>query len=80
MEPDRKFMDDMEQLRKVAERCFVVHAYCGYLLDENDAMVMHHPSPEEARGAAADYGFLPAPGGEYRCSPDCGACAEAVTR
>lgn len=61
----------------LASPCFVVRARCGYLLDEEGSMVMHHGSAEEAAKSAEAYGWKLLPSGEYRCSDDCDDCGDA---
>lgn len=63
---------------QLADRCFVIRARCGYFLDEEGAVRMHHDTAEEAVEAALAHEWVQMPDGTFRCSPDCDDCAEAA--
>jgi hypothetical protein len=62
--------------REMAAPCWTVTALCGWRLDEELPMIMHHVDAGEALRAALDSDMRLA-GAGLACSPDCDDCAEA---
>lgn len=62
--------------RQLHGPCFIAIARCGYKLDEDGTMEMHHASAEDAYRAAIDCEFIDEEDGTLRCSLDCDECGE----
>lgn len=59
--------------------CWIVTAICGWKLDDELPMVMHHTTAEEAHRAALDNDMRISPNGGLICDPNCDDCKQ-VTR
>lgn len=65
------------ELRTLDAPCWIASAHCGYRLDENNTMLMHHESAGDALKAALDSEMFVGPCGRLHCSPDCDDCPDA---
>jgi hypothetical protein len=63
-------------LREMAAPCWIVTAICGWKLDEELPMVMHHDSADEALRAALDSGMKVSPNGGLVCDESCEECMD----
>ena len=79
MRDDGKPGADELELREMGSPCWIVAAGCGWRLDDEVPMVMHHESAEEAQRAAIDAGMGFAPNGALICDPNCDDCKHAAT-
>ncbi len=61
--------------RELPEPCWVATAICGWRLDDELPMVMHHATANEALKAALDCEMKAVPAGLI-CSPDCDGCKQ----
>lgn len=64
--------------REVDAPCWLVTAICGWVLDDELPMQMHHATAEEALRAALDSDMTIASGGLI-CSPDCDDCKSGTS-
>jgi hypothetical protein len=62
--------------REQSGPCWIVTAICGWKLDDELPMVMHHATAEEALQAALDNDMRLSASGGLICDPDCDDCKQ----